>query len=298
VDPVYHATSKHVKYCESLQIKGGLSRFDLPKLCHFTQTTMLSLTSLLQNDYVTKWVPLEYQKYFNLQNVYEPLIDFGVVPDILLRHGVRQLLRYRIKLLSFPNLTEQDEAKMSYVESIKSQVIALSTDEANEQHYQLPTEFFRYCLGSRLKYSCAYYETGARDLDEAEEAMLDVYCSRAQLRDGLSILDLGCGWGSLTLYLCERYPNANITSISNSATQRQYIEKAARERGFRNVKVVTADINLFTTQDKFDRICSIEMFEHMKNYPKLFDKVLSMLKPGKWSPPISISNCPLITEMR
>eukprot|EP00166_Cyanidium_caldarium_P002032 ctg_2078.g532 len=169
--------------------------------------------------------------------------------------------------------------------------IAEQTDAANRQHYELPTEFFGLVLGPRLKYSCAYYVRGSRtSLAGAEEAMLQLYCERAELEDGQTVLDLGCGWGSLTLFLAERYPHMRIVALSNSKTQRLRIEEQLAERGVSigrhgRVQVITADINDWpgleegSTPVTFDRIVSVEMFEHVKQYGMLMQRLSQWLKP-------------------
>jgi len=158
--------------------------------------------------------------------------------------------------------------------------MAIETQAANEQHYELPTRFFQLCLGARLKYSSCYYPTGNESLDEAEEAMLALYGERARLADGQRILELGCGWGSLTLWMAERYPHAQVTAVSNSATQRAHIEGECRRRGLANVRVLTCDVNALELPDSaFDRVVSIEMFEHLRNYETLFARI------GRWLAP-------------
>jgi len=158
--------------------------------------------------------------------------------------------------------------------------VALHVDAANRQHYEVPAAFFHRCLGKRLKYSSCYYATGSETLDEAEEAMLALYGERAQLADGQHILELGCGWGSLTLWMAERYPNAQITAVSNSNSQREYILGQCRTRGLINVTVLTRDVNhLMLDAETFDRCVSIEMFEHMRNYPQLLQRIHRWLRP-------------------
>ncbi len=152
---------------------------------------------------------------------------------------------------------------------------------ANEQHYEVPTPFYQFCLGRRLKYSGCLYPVGNETLDQAEEAMLALYAERARLADGQEILELGCGWGSFSLYLAERFPRARITGVSNSRTQKEFIDAQARERGLANLQIITCDMNVFTpTAGQFDRVVSIEMFEHMKNYQRLLANVAHALKPG------------------
>ncbi|KAL2915263.1 hypothetical protein HK105_205128 [Polyrhizophydium stewartii] len=220
-----------------------------------------------------------------MASLYEPILDTGYVPDMVMRMGVRTLLGRRLASLTYPNAEAADAAKTAYIKLLKErETIAIHTKEANEQHYELPTEFFRLCLGERFKYSSCLFEDASkgerpRSLEEAEEAMLDLYVQRAGLVDGMRMLDLGCGWGSLTLYLAKRFPGSQIVALSNSATQREYIMGQAKANGFNNVTVHTGDIAVFEMKDEFDRILSIEMFEHMKNYESLLAKVSKWLKP-------------------
>jgi len=163
----------------------------------------------------------------------------------------------------------------------------LSTSEANEQHYEVPSEFFKIVLDQKsLKYSCCYFgwdgqgrENKNMTLEEAGEAMMKLYINRANISNGHTILDLGCGWGSLSLFLALQFPASKITSVSNSKTQKQFIEGKCKELNITNVEVITADVNVFETNSQFDRILSIEMFEHMKNYEKLLGRISSWLKP-------------------
>ena len=157
--------------------------------------------------------------------------------------------------------------------------VATHTDDANRQHYEVPAEFFAIVLGAQRKYSCCFYPDADTTLDDAETFALAQTVSHARLQDGMDILELGCGWGSLSLYMAGRFPNARITSVSNSASQRQYIIERAKERGLSNLSVVTADMNDFTTDGHFDRVVSVEMFEHMSNWQTLFERVRSWLKP-------------------
>lgn len=157
--------------------------------------------------------------------------------------------------------------------------VASHTDDANKQHYEVPAAFFALVLGEQRKYSCCYYDDATTTLDEAENVALAQTSAHAGLEDGMDILELGCGWGSLSLYMAGRFPNARVTSVSNSVSQREYIIGRARERGFSNLSVVTADMNDFTTGDRFDRVVSVEMFEHMSNWRVLFERVHSWLTP-------------------
>jgi cyclopropane-fatty-acyl-phospholipid synthase len=208
------------------------------------------------------------------------LAENGTLPDALIRHGIRRLCRQRLLDEGERDCDAADSRFRALIESLKSSPIAIETRAANEQHYELPTEFFRLCLGKRLKYSSAFYPTGLETLDQAEEIMLRMYGDRAELEDGQSILELGCGWGSLTLWMAEHYPNSSITAVSNSATQRHHIESQCRERGFGNVTVLTCDVNVLTFEENlFDRCVSIEMFEHMRNYRTLLASISRWLKP-------------------
>lgn len=208
------------------------------------------------------------------------LAERGLIPDALIRYGIRRLCQQRLIEEGAQDCGKADTRFNQLIGTLKSSPIAIETRAANEQHYELPTEFFQLCLGRRLKYSSAFYPSGNETLDQAELIMLELYGQRAQLQDGLNILELGCGWGSLTLWMAENYPNASITAVSNSATQREYIENQCRERGFGNVTVITRDVNVLDFDDGlFDRCVSIEMFEHMRNYRSLLASIGRWLKP-------------------
>lgn len=175
------------------------------------------------------------------------------------------------------------DAEAAFAADMAKFPVASHTDEANRQHYEVPAEFFALVLGAQRKYSCCYYPHNQKSLDEAETAALAETVDHAELEDGMDILELGCGWGSLSLYMAARFPNARITSVSNSASQRESILGRARERGLSNLSVVTADMNDFATGDHFDRVVSVEMFEHMSNWQVLFERVRAWLKPdGKF----------------
>ncbi|CUX11805.1 SAM-dependent methyltransferase [Agrobacterium fabrum] len=172
-----------------------------------------------------------------------------------------------------------DDAELAFAKDMAQFPIASHTDDANRQHYEVPAEFFSLALGAQRKYSCCYYPDATTTLDAAETTALSETVAHAGLLDGMDILELGCGWGSLSLYMAGRFPNARITSVSNSASQRDYIIGRARERGFSNLSVVTVDMNDFTTANRFDRVVSVEMFEHMSNWQSLFERVRSWLQP-------------------
>lgn len=217
-----------------------------------------------------------------MMSMADTLLKKNVAPDWVTRMGIRRLLAERIEEESQANIEEDMSHKMNMIEGLRSDPIAIRQEKANEQHYELPTDFMIYTLGPRMKYSSCYYERPDTTLAIAEDAMLRLYCQRAELRDGMKVLDLGCGWGSLTLYIAENYPKCQVISLSNSWTQREYIESKARENGFKNVTVVTGDITKIESvgsHNSFDVVFSIEMFEHMKNYSALLKKVAKWIKP-------------------
>ncbi|PWY96952.1 S-adenosyl-L-methionine-dependent methyltransferase [Testicularia cyperi] len=209
------------------------------------------------------------------------VLDRGYLPDVVVRRAIRLLNAQRIRSLDKPedDYAKHIATKLEYIRTLKTRDIAIEQDKANQQHYEVDTGFMLSCLGKRAKYSCCLYETGRETLDQAEEAMLDSYCQKAQLEDGMDVLDLGCGWGSLCLYLAERYPNSRIKALSNSKTQKLYIDQIAASKGLVNLEVHTGDVKVYEfPAQSFDRILSIEMFEHMKNYSLLFSKVASWMK--------------------
>ncbi len=210
----------------------------------------------------------------------DALVERDLLPDPLLRLGIRRLVASRARSESRGGAEGRQQRLSAWVETLRRSPIAIETDAANEQHYEVPAAFFEAVLGPRLKYSCALWPEGVSTLAQAEEAMLALTCERAGIADGQRVLELGCGWGSLTLWLAERYPASRVTAVSNSTSQRAFVERQARERGLGNVAVVTADMNRFATQQRFDRVVSVEMFEHMRNYEALLERVASWLLPG------------------
>ncbi|HEY0749068.1 MAG TPA: cyclopropane-fatty-acyl-phospholipid synthase family protein [Steroidobacteraceae bacterium] len=209
------------------------------------------------------------------------LAERGLIPDSVLRAGIRQLCAQRLREERAGGLTAQAARFAQRIDELRGSPIAIHADAANTQHYELPPEFFQLCLGPLLKYSSCYYPTGSESLAEAETAMLELYGERAELRNDQRILELGCGWGSLTLWMAEQYPNSSITAVSNSHSQRLYIEKQCRQRGLINVHVITQDINTLALDvAQFDRCVSVEMFEHMRNYQALLRRIGSWLRPG------------------
>jgi cyclopropane-fatty-acyl-phospholipid synthase len=209
------------------------------------------------------------------------LAERGLMPDALLRAGIRRQCMHRLAEERIGGLDAQATRYQLLIEQLRHSPLAIHTDIANAQHYEVPADFFKLCLGKNLKYSGCYYPTGTETLDQAEAAMLSLYCERAELADGQDILELGCGWGSLTLWMAERYPNARITAVSNSNSQRLHIKDQCRQRNLGNVRVITCDVNtLMLGAEIFDRCVSIEMFEHMRNYDVLLSNIAGWLRPG------------------
>ncbi|KAI5475122.1 S-adenosyl-L-methionine-dependent methyltransferase [Pseudohyphozyma bogoriensis] len=206
----------------------------------------------------------------------------GYIPDVLVRPAIRVLCHQRLKEIASESVEERVEGKWRYIRDLEKRDVAEEQGKANEQHYEVSTPFIVSCLGPQLKYSCCLYPSPSTTLAEAEVLMMESYCLKAKLEDGMKVLDLGCGWGSLTLFLAEKYPNSQITSLSNSSTQKTHIDSQAALRGLRNVEVFTGDVMEFDFKGtrEFDRILSIEMFEHMKNYESLLGKISTWLKPN------------------
>ena len=248
----------------------------------------------------------------------DALLERNLLPDPLLRLGIRRLLAQRLREEDQGSAEAQRAHLQTLIEELRRSPIAIETAAANEQHYEVPTRFYQLCLGPRLKYSGALWPAGVTTLAEAEERMLALYAARAQLADGQDILELGCGWGSLSLWMAEKFPNARITGVSNSRTQKEFIDAEAARRGLKNVRIITCDMNRFeppsgkpveglkgskgeegaaptvqpfnsatlqpfnpsTPACLFDRVVSIEMFEHMKNYQRLLANIARWLRPG------------------
>jgi cyclopropane-fatty-acyl-phospholipid synthase len=204
----------------------------------------------------------------------------GVLPDRLIRMGVRRLLAERLRQESRGDVLSRQDALRRFVAELRGSPVALATDAANRQHYEVPSEFFVRVLGPRLKYSACHFDTPETTLAAAEEAMLGLFCRRAEIADGMDILELGCGWGSLALWLAEKYPNCRVLAISNSRTQRELIESRCRGLRLSNCEVRTADMVDFDTPRRFDRVVSVEMFEHVRNYELLMRRIAGWLNPG------------------
>ena len=205
---------------------------------------------------------------------YTRVLESGLIPDALVRFGIRQLVAQRLRLES-RGVEQEEENLNAFVEHMRSSPVALATEAANAQHYEVPSEFFELVLGSRMKYSCAYWPPAVKRLDEAETAMLGLTAERAGIANGHRVLELGCGWGSLSLYLAERFPGTRIVAVSNSSGQKNYIDGEIRKRGLSNLQVMTADMNSFEAQGTFDRVVSVEMFEHMRNWQLLLRRIAS-----------------------
>lgn len=213
----------------------------------------------------------------NIANVAIRQLQDAPFPDFVTRRAITSLVTEARKRLD----REGPHDSAAFAREMAARAIAEHTDAANDQHYELPPEFFRICLGARLKYSCCLYGDGAETLDQAEEKALAESCAHAGLEDGQSVLELGCGWGSLSLWMAEHYPHSRITAVSNSHGQRGHIEEQARLRGLTNLSVITCDMNDFEAPGAgtYDRIVSVEMFEHMANWRALLTRAKGWLKP-------------------
>lgn len=207
------------------------------------------------------------------------LAERGLIPDFAIRLGIRRLLRLRRATLTSATPNEMLRRVETFAAGLRDEPLAVATADANRQHYEVPTEFFLSALGPRMKYSCCLFTGDDTTLAEAELAMLRQTCDRAQLQDGQRVLELGCGWGSLSLWMAAEYPASEIVAVSNSSTQREYIESQAQAMGWKNLQVITADMRDFQGAGQFDRVVSVEMFEHMRNYQLLLQRVASWLKP-------------------
>lgn len=206
-------------------------------------------------------------------------VEQGLVPDRVVRLGIRRLLRERLDEIGDRDAARAAELHAAFVDALRSAPVAPLPHKANEQHYEVPAAFFRQVLGPQLKYSCGWWPDGVTTLADAETAALRATCARAGLADGQSVLELGCGWGSLSLWMAQAYPRSHVTAVSNSASQRDFIEAQAQARGLSNLQVVTADVNTFSIERRFDRVVSVEMFEHLRNWPEAMRRVAGWLQP-------------------
>jgi cyclopropane-fatty-acyl-phospholipid synthase len=213
-------------------------------------------------------------------NLLTNLADNGMMPDRLIRYGIRRLDRKRLIEEDRGSTDRQRRAIEAFLDRMRNSPVAIVPHKANEQHYEVPPSFFENVLGRHLKYSGCYWPPDVGNLDQAEAAMLAITCQRAELTDGLRILELGCGWGSLSLWMAQKYRNSRITAVSNSRPQRTFIESKMAERNIKNLQVITADMNDFNTDRQFDRVVSVEMFEHMRNWPRLLERIAGWLTPA------------------
>ena len=208
------------------------------------------------------------------------LCERGLIPDTVARFGMRRLMRERLKTETVDAGEGQWERYRHRLQQLRDSAVAVHTDAANSQHYEVPATFFETVLGDHLKYSACHWSPGTANLSEAEAQMLALSCERADLKDGQRVLELGCGWGSLTLWIAQHYPNSRITAMSNSASQREHILERAASHGLTNVEVITCDVNAFETEQRFDRVVSVEMFEHVRNYEVLMRRIAGWLVEG------------------
>ena len=205
------------------------------------------------------------------------LAEKGLLPDVLIKLGIKRLCGQRLSEASTLGLEALENSHQQWIDLLTQSPVAIVPEKANEQHYEVPSQFFELVLGANLKYSSGYWPKDVFSLDESEHEMLKITCERAGLVDGQNILELGCGWGSLTCFMAQKFPNSKITAVSNSKDQRNFIQQKNDKLNLQNIKVVTTDMNDFSTEEKFDRVVSIEMFEHMRNYDELLKRIDSWL---------------------
>jgi cyclopropane-fatty-acyl-phospholipid synthase len=207
------------------------------------------------------------------------LAESGLIPDEVIRRGIGLLNRKRLRWEEAGSAEERQEKKNRFIDDLKRSPVVLQPEKPREQHYELPPAFFQWLMGRRMKYSCCLYTDSVRTLDEAEAAMLELTCRRAGIEDGMTILDAGCGWGALSLYIAEHFPRCRVVALSNSPPQKQFIDHRCREGHISSVEVRTSDIDAFDPRQPFDRILSIEMFEHLRNYREVLRRFSSWLSP-------------------
>ena len=228
------------------------------------------------------------------------LAEKGLLPDSIIRAGIRKLVATRLTDISANNCEVGSKIFADFAANMRQANIAEVPKLANEQHYEVPADFFHYCLGNQRKYSSCFWLPETEDLDDAEILALQQTCDHADIQDGQHILELGCGWGSLSLWMATHYPNAHITGVSNSNSQRESIMQMAKSLGVTNLNIITADMNTFEAPSTYHRIVSVEMFEHMRNWQVLYGKVARWLKPqGKFFKHIFVHrNTPYLFEVQ
>ncbi len=211
------------------------------------------------------------------------LAEKGFIPDSLIRTGIRKLVNARLDEIKAGNCETGARSFSDFIASMNNAQIAPVPELANAQHYEVPEEFFFNCLGKNRKYSSCYWLPDTTELEVAEVLALQQTCEHADIKDGQQILELGCGWGSLSIWMALNYPNSQITGVSNSNSQREFIKTMAKSLGIKNLNIITSDMNVFEAPATYDRIVSVEMFEHMRNYKMLYGKIARWLKPqGKF----------------
>jgi len=206
------------------------------------------------------------------------LAEKNFFPDWLIRLGIRKLMKEKLSELSSIYVSDGYERKKDWVDSMNKSPLAFSPKKANEQHYEVPSKFFQQVSGPRMKYSSCFWDSSTTNLYDAENQMLDITIRRSGIEDGMRVLDLGCGWGSLSIYIAEKLSQCNVVSVSNSQDQGNYILKEVQKKGLTNLSFIKADMNTLHTDITFDRIISVEMFEHMRNYRLLLNKIAGWLK--------------------
>lgn len=252
------------------------AKFDSVQSPRNTATSAEAIHASISKTKMGNYLPQRRMK--KIIDLSQRLIEKGVLPDGVIRHGIRELLNAKLKDEEKDGLEFGRERILKLVQKMKGSPIAVNTEDANLQHYEVPTEFFKAVLGKYMKYSSGYWRAGVNSIDESEHDMLEITTERADLSNGQSILELGCGWGSLSLFMAQKYPNSEIIAVSNSKTQKNYIDAQAIMLGLGNIQVITSDMNNFDIHHKFDRIVSVEMFEHMRNWDKLLEKCSHFLK--------------------
>jgi len=205
-------------------------------------------------------------------SIWIQLAERGFATDKTIRYVIRKLLQDRLNQIQLESKTQTE-----WIADLESSSLAVDTRAANEQHYEIPTAYFQTVLGKHLKYSSGLWPIGSESLDESEAAMLELTCERAELIDGQRVLEIGCGWGSLSLWMATNYPTSQIVAVSNSNSQREYIKSQAVKRQLTNIEVVTCDINDFKPIGGFDRVVSVEMFEHVRNHRALLGLIADWL---------------------